>query len=154
MSVQEADTHIARLEHEENIPLCHAIVGRIPATELDEDTRQVYDEFMRWSQDRTRRFRNEQVADRYRERENRVANALLRMHEHGLIPEQTLLLYGISGELPERRVYLQMSDEEKQLLWRERMVNRYGVNWRRRFTYLPEFLREKEFIHDWKKEGF
>ena len=155
---EEADEYISHIEHEENIPLCHAVIGRIRPDQLDDDTRRTYDEFTRWSLDRTRRFRNEQINARQRRRENRTAIRMTQLHEQGAISDEMMLLYGMSGDLPERTQYLNLSDEEKQALWEQKMERRLGMNWRRRFDELPNFLSKKRFFgrcfHNWLKEGF
>ena len=153
----EADEYIAKIEHEENVPLCHAVIGRIEPEELDDDTRRTFDEFTRWSLDRTRRFRNEQIEDRYRRKENRTAIRMTQLHEQGRISDDMMMLYGISGDLPERHVYIELSEEEKEALFGERMERRFGLDWRRRFSNLPTFLRRRMFVqekHNWLKEGF
>ncbi len=157
---EEADEYISKIEHEENVPLCHAVIGRIDPGELDEEARSTYDEFTRWSLDRTRRFRNEQIDDRRRQKENRTAIRMTQLHELGKISDEVMLLYGISGELPERQVLYNLSEEEKEAIWGERLERRFGPNWRRRFEggrfALPTFLqrRVERFVHDWLKEGF
>ena len=152
----EADEYIAKIEHEENVPLCHAVIGRIEPEELNENARRTFDEFMRWSTDRTRRFRNEQVDDRYRRKANRTAIRMTQLHQRGLISDEMMLLYGISGELPERRVYIELSEGEKEAFFDERMERRFGPDWRRRFSNLPTFLQRRMFTqkHNWLKEGF
>lgn len=153
MPAEEADQYIAQIEHEENIPLCLAVLGRIPASHLDEGAQVTYREFVRWSEDRTRRFRNERIANRQREREDRIASRLLQLHQSGSISEDVLVLYGISGELPERNTYHLMTVEERKVLWTRRMEERYGPTWRR---HAPGFSKLWETLatHNWIKEGF
>jgi hypothetical protein len=156
---EEADEYISNIEHEENVPLCHAVIGRIEPEDLDDEARTTYDEFTRWSLDRTRRFRNEQIDTRQRQKENRTAIRMTQLHEQGLISNEVMLLYGISGVLPERSAYLNLSEEEKEAIWTEKMERRFGPNWRQRFEggqLLPSFLRKRveRFVHDWLKEGF
>jgi len=156
----EADEYISKIQHEENVPLCHAVIGRIEPDELNDEARITYDEFTRWSLDRTRRFRNEQIDARRRRKENRTAIKMTQLHEDGKISNEMMLMYGMSGALPERSVYTELSEEEKEAIWTERMERRFGPNWRRRFEggrfALPEFLqrRVERFVHDWLKEGF
>jgi hypothetical protein len=156
ISKEEADEYLDQIEHEETIPICEAVLGRISPNDLEPRARRVYDEFHRWSVDRTRRFRNEQWNDRRRKRENRTAIRMTQLHEKGLISNDTMLLYGISGDLPEYGMYMAMSDEEKEALWTERMERRFGPNWRQRFNNLPPLLRQKlkNSTHNWLKEGF
>lgn len=154
MPAEEADRHIAQIEHEENIPLCHAVLGRIPPEELESDTRQTYYEFMRWSEDRTRRFRAERMVRRQTEQIDPVAARLLSLRRQGLIPEETLMLYGISGDLPDRDAYAAMATEERRALWQNRMQQAFGRNWQREFTNLPAIFTKEREIHNWIKEGF
>jgi len=156
ISAEEADEHISQIEHEENVPICHAVIGRIEPAELNDDARQTFDEFQRWSLDRTRRFRNEQIAARQQGRETRTAIRMTQLHEKGIISDETMMLYGISGLLPERTAYMTLTLEEKEALWVERMENRFGPYWRRRFRLLPSLLRGgfRRMTHDWLKEGF
>jgi hypothetical protein len=155
--VAEQDEYINQIEHEENIPLCLAVVGRLSPDELTPSARQTYEEFTRWSIDRTRRIRNEQMSDRYRRKENRTAIKMAQLREQGVISEETLMLYGMSGDLPDRRVYRAMSDEEKRAIWEERMERSFGPNWRDHVAHVPPLLQKRsvEFeIHNWSKEGF
>ena len=155
----EADEYINQIEHEENIPLCHAVIGRIEPEELDDDARQTYNEFTRWSSDRTRSFRNEQTNARYRRKENRTGIRMAQLHQQGRISDEMMLLYGLSGDLPDRPSYISLNEEEKEALFSERMERRFGPNWRDRFDDLPRFLRRRTWIedpqsHNWLKEGF
>lgn len=159
MPAEEADSHIERIEHEENVAICHAVLGRIDPRDLPEDSQRVYREFHLWSQNRTRRIHNEQQIARYRERETRMAQRMRELHERGVVSDETLLLYGISGDMPERHVYIRMSEEEKRMLWIERMERRLGPNWTHRVNRLPTFVRQllKEYSvsrEDWMREGF
>lgn len=152
---REIDEHISNLENEENVAVCHAVVGRIDPESLEGDARQTYEEFHRWSLDRTRRFRNEQITARQQSRETREARRLTELHDQGLVSDQFLLMYGIQGELPERSIYFSLNDDEKLAIWTDRMERRFGANWRRRFRQLPAFLKEIDTSeHNWKIEGF
>jgi hypothetical protein len=154
MPAEEADQYIAQLEHEENIPLCHAVLGRIMPEQLDDDTRQTYYEFVRWSEDRTRRFRNERMRNRRSDQEDPIAARLLALRQRGVVPDEVLLLYGISGDLPDQQTYQSMSAEDRRSFWQDRMEQRFGRDWRRRFDNLPTILIKERRVHDWKKEGF
>jgi len=81
---------------------------------------------------------------------------MLELHEQGVISDQVMMLYGISGDLPERNFYDGLTPDEKRELWAERMERRLGENWRRRFENLPHLLqvRIEQITHDWLKEGF
>ena len=83
---------------------------------------------------------------------NPIANRLLDLRRKGMIPDEILFLYGISGDFPERHVYVSMTIAERQSMWQKRMEQRFGLAWRRRFDNLPFFA--KDCVHNWLKEGF
>lgn len=151
---EEQDEYISKIQHEENVPLCLAVLGRVPREDLTPSARQTFDEFSRWSSDRTRRMKNEQMTDRYRRRENRTAIKMSQLHERGIISDQVLMLYGISGDLPERHVYSQLTIEEKRELWEDRMERRFGPTWRTNIRSVPRMFQETHGGHDWIREGF
>lgn len=76
----------------------------------------------------------------------------------GAITEETLILYGISGDLPDPDRYHMMSPDRQRSIWTGRMEKKLGPNWRTYFTSLPFFLREVKISslgrHNWLKEGF
>jgi hypothetical protein len=162
MPADEANEYMSKIQHEENIPICQAVLGRIDKDSLEENARQTFEEFQRWSANRTQRVRNEQWTARRRREETRMAINMTRLHERGVISDQTLLMYGISGELPERRTYMGMSSEEKERLWAERLEARLGPNWSERFSdrnlRLPIVENRRWFetqtIVNWRQEGF
>lgn len=82
---------------------------------------------------------------------------VIRMYERGQISDEALLLYGLSGELPERNAIKEMTPRQRVALWSERLDDRLGNNWRerlhRRGFSLPTFLKMVE-AHNWLKEGF
>ena len=89
------------------------------------------------------------------------AKGARQLHERGLISDETMLLYGMSGDLPDRSSYFALSEEERQFIWVERMERRFGPNWRERFERgrfrLPPLLQrriEQMGLHNWLKEGF
>jgi hypothetical protein len=160
MSWEEADTYIQKIENEENIPICNAVIGRIDKEDLSDNAREVYEEFQLWSNRRTQRIREEQWTARKRQQETAMGIRMSQLHEQGIITDEVMALYGISGDLPERRMYVGLSIEEKQSLWEERMENRLGPNWRDRFSNgvnnLCFFTNKKiEYIKtNWTKFGF
>jgi hypothetical protein len=160
MPAAEATGYIAQIEHEENVPVGEAVVGRRDRESLDGDARRTYDEFQRWSADRTRRTVAENISARRRGKETRTALTLNRLHQKGLVTDATLLMYGISGELPARDRYMMMTPEEKNRLWAERMEARFGPNWEARFTNLNMPLpividrRYERTEVNWMREGF
>lgn len=153
---EEADRHIARIEHEENVPVCLAVLGRLDPEELTEDARQVYHEFQRWSQDRTQRTYNEQITARQNNQETRLGQRMNELHQQGIISDEVLLLYGISGRLPERHVYQGMSRAERRRMWVERLERRFGRDWETHLRLrLPEMFRNPEDRQvNWIREGF
>lgn len=157
MSPEEADGYISKIEHVENVAVCHAVLGRIDRTELNEDARQTFDEFQRWSRSRTRRTREEQWTSRERRRETKLALKMNALFERGVITESVLMMYGISGDLPDRERYMLLSPEEKEAMWAERMEMRLGPNWRSRITHsaVPADFHRREITKtNWLKEGF
>lgn len=70
---------------------------------------------------------------------------------------EMLLLYGISGVLPDLGKYMEMTPRQRATMWSERLEDRLGQNWRERFRRrgftLPAFLQLTEH-HNWLKEGF
>lgn len=157
MPRREADDYLSRIESPENAQVGQAVIGRMDPRDLPESARAVYNEFHLWSLDRTRRFMGEQVEARRKERETKVARQLLKMRERGQISEDVLKLYGISGHLPERVTYQQMTAEEQNLLWNRRMEDRWGSDWRSIFINPPIFVKEikpPDDDHDWINEGF
>lgn len=158
---EEADKYIAKIHNEDNIPICHAIIGRISPDALEGDSRQTYDEFKRWSDDRTRRVRQQQYVARRNNKETDLSLKMNQLHAKGIISDEVMMLYGISGPLPERNTYVAMSPEEKLALWEEKLANRFGPNWRSRFgdnvTNLPIFTTRKITCVqpiNWQREGF
>lgn len=153
MSQEKADSHIERIEHPENIPICHAVMGRISRAELQDDAKLIFDEFQRWSASRTQRIRNEQITARQNNEETNTAKKMLELHRKGVINDQTLLMYGISGPLPERQAYNGESRQNRTRIWTDRLERRFGRDWRNRFRSLPEMFRSNSYV-DWKREGF
>ena len=83
---------------------------------------------------------------------------LLEWHDQGLVSDEIVLLYGISGTFPEQHEYAAMTPRQREALWSERLESRLGRNWRERFYRrgftLPAFLRRVEHTHNWLTEGF
>lgn len=161
MDNEEADKFIAKIEHEENVPICYAVLGRISPDELESDARQTFNEFKDWAERRTQRTREEQWTARRRQQETDLSRRMNQLHQQGIINDQTMLMYGISGDLPERSMYFSLSPEQKQAIWEEKMSNRFGPNWRnvvsRNVTRLLVFHKEKPLQSskvNWAKEGF
>jgi hypothetical protein len=160
MPADEADEYISKIHHEENVPICHAVIGRITREDLTDDGKQVLDEFSRWSEDRTRRMRNEEWNARRQSKETRTSLAIQKMYSRGLISDQMMMLYGISGALPDRGTYNSMTQEEKERLWSDRMEARFGPNWLEQFRDrnvalpIPRRASVEQPIVNWRVEGF
>lgn len=157
MPVEEAKTYIAKIENEENTPICEAIVGIIPEKELSEDSLIVFKEFMRWSENRSARTQTEQWTARNRKKQTDLSIKMNDLHSRGIISDEVMILYGISGPLPEQRMYSDLAADKKQAIWEEKMSNTFGPNWKSRFTI--NVRASKEFTFDvekvqWTKEGF
>lgn len=73
---------------------------------------------------------------------------LIKSKNDGLIPEYVLILYGISGDLPEITEYSKLTEVERREFWESRMRNRYGDYWRKHFSKLPLIFGKKEI--NWK----
>jgi hypothetical protein len=157
MPIEEAKTYIAKIENEENIPICEAVVGIIPKEQLSKEAFSVFKDFMRWSLYRAARTRNEQWTARKRRQETNLSIKMNDLHSKGIVSDETMVLYGISGPLPEKDTYSELSVGQKQSFWEERLSSKFGPNWRSRF---PINVRScKEFgvdgiKHNWTKEGF
>jgi len=84
---------------------------------------------------------------------------MLDLFQKGRISEQTLLLFGISGELPEIESYSTLNHEEKAKIWSDKLEESLGLNWKTNFnehtTCLPIFSKPRDLIKiKWTKEGF
>lgn len=82
---------------------------------------------------------------------------MLRMHEQGQISDQILLLYGMSGDLPDQENYRTLQEHERHNFWSARMEKNLGPNWRERFDSLPSLLKRmvsNRLIPQWIKDGF
>jgi hypothetical protein len=161
MPVDEANEYISKIEHEENVPICLAVIGQFDKDLLEQDARQTFDQFQTWSENRIVRVRNEQLSSRRRRKETRLALNLNRLKEEGLVSDETLLMYGISGDLPEQNTYQVMNEEEKNAFWSERMETRFGPNWQDLFndgTLRLPWFRLKESVEfnrpNWLTNGF
>lgn len=159
MSPEEADRHIDKIENQENVPICMAIIGRIRPEELSDDARLTFEEIKNWSNDRTQRTRMEQITARQKQKETKMARKMIEMHNKGQISDQTLVLFGISGPLPERSNYERLSIEQRNEIWEEKMRAFYGRSWRRNvgssmrnFSFIDKAIDSN--IKNWQSEGF
>lgn len=161
----ELQIHLGNLEDPQNKKICLALLGRIPQETLDLASQEQVNEIKSWHLTGIVRRRNEQITARYQDRETRMAQKMMSMRDRGIISEEMLILYGISGEVPERhptrdREYTQ---EEKVIELQNRMERRFGIRWRERFSQLPPWLaiEDPSWFRsyglgqvDWIKEGF
>jgi hypothetical protein len=157
MPVEEAKTYISKIENEENIPICEAVVGILPEEQLSQESLRVYREFMRWSENRAARTQTEQWTARKRKKQTDLSIKMNDLHSRGIISDEVMILYGISGPLPERRMYADLAADKKQAIWEEKMSNTFGPHWRSRFTVNVTTCKEfdiEETNHNWIKEGF
>jgi len=155
LSEEEKDALLNNVEDQRYIPICSVILGRQERSSLSEIELQVLAEIESWSNYRTMRINAEQRAARYRGEPTQMAKNLIRMRDRGQISEKTLIMYGISGDLPDRAIYHALSQEEKRNLWENRLASRFGTSWRSCFTTVPSiFNYEEQVSEQWLTEGF
>jgi hypothetical protein len=165
MSDEELHRYMDRLENPANKNLCLALLGRINPDTLDENAQQELEEIKGWHLSGVLRRRNEQINARHNNRETQMSQKMISMRERGLISEETLILYGISGPIPERHPTRdrEYTHEEKLAELHGRMERRFGIRWRERFSRLPAWLAIEDpswFSQhnlgkvNWMKEGF
>ena len=158
MSASEADEHISKLQDSEIKPLCWALLGRIDRDQLNDELGLVFDKFQQWSEEKTTRIRNEEWSARRRQKETKLSLRFVGLHQQGQISDRTLLLYGISGDMPEWHYYHSLSVEEKESFWAERVESRFGPNWReiapayRQIQLLS--VKRRQLKTSWTKFGF
>lgn len=85
---------------------------------------------------------------------NNTGEKLVLLLKEGKIPEEIVLLYGMSGEIINKDDYYNMTIKERESYWEEKFKNNLGDNWRKIFRNLPYFLSKKEKITDWAITGF
>jgi hypothetical protein len=149
---EEVDEHILKIENAENIPICHAVVGRIDPSQLDENSRIIYEEFQNWSLNRTRRFRNDQISARQKSKNTREVIFLTQLHQQGRVSDEFMILYGIQGEFPEQHIYNSMTISQKADMLANGMEDRLGPNWKNRFG--AKFKTIEHVTHNWMDYGF
>jgi len=160
MPIEEAEGYISKIEHKPNIEICNAIIGKIRKEDLEDESRLIFEEYNRWSKSKTRRIKQEQWSNRRRQKETYLSLKMNELHKKGIISDEIMILYGISGELPEINMYEEMSFEEKQSIWEEKMEDRFGPEWRQRFNnnfinYKLLLKRKKEYTkNEWFFSSF
>jgi hypothetical protein len=87
-----------------------------------------------------------------------ISETMFEMHQNGEISDEALLLYGMSGEVPDPKWLCNLEDHEREKFWNKKMSKRLGENWRERFRSLPDFLRRvvvsSRLIPKWSRDGF
>lgn len=80
---------------------------------------------------------------------------LIRLREQGKISDDLLVLYGISGDMPEITTYQEMSIQERHRFWLQRLENNLGPNWIRVFPTIYQRFKRLFFDRvDWQNDGF
>lgn len=142
-----------------------AALGRLDRQDLTEEELITVNEIIHWQIETTRRTRDDEIKARRANKETRLAVKMKDLHTRGKISDEVLMLYGISGPLPERRPPQELTEEEKQML-RNRITDRLGIHWTERVEHVPAWLMNPEArtIHsdhsqpvknnDWITEGF
>lgn len=160
ISNSEAEEHMSLLEHEENRGVCEALLGQRLVTSLNPDQQRTYQEVIRWSNDRTQRTRNEQVVLRRRGKNNRLRDKMINLYERGIVSNEIMMLYAISGPLPDVLEYRKMRAEQKEEFWSNRIEQNLGdvpqtrLNWREFQNKLREWFQFEDRKVNWMKEGF
>ena len=91
--------------------------------------------------------------------EVRVASHMKRLHASGKINDASLMMFAISGPLPDPDAYRRMNNEQKRAIWNPRLNERLGANWRETLNHpeakIPVFDNRFDFVKvNWIKEGF
>lgn len=157
---QESSDLIESIESPENIPLAKAIIGDIEPAKLDEDSRTNLEKFKSWHEDKSKRTFKEQVSARRKLKRTQLSEKLIELHSQGKIQQESLYMYGISGQLPDQGHYANMDEAERCEMWRRRMEYNIGRDWPIRFREanipIPDFASNKVIVNsiEWEKYGF
>lgn len=92
-------------------------------------------------------------------KEARLANHMKMLHQSGKIGDVGLMMFGISGTLPDPDAYKRMNNAEKQAIWKPRLTSRLGTEWRENLNQpnakIPVFDNRYDYTKvNWLKEGF
>jgi len=154
----EKEGMIKKLHDRRLVNIVSALAGLKTLEELSTSERNQLIEMETWRNSKRDRLRNEEIHARRNSSEpSPFARKLLDLRSRGQVTEETLILYGVSGDLPVRRTYNQMTKQEQRRIWEERMIDRYGVTWREYFRTIPSIFEDdvrEEIIDEWMKEGF
>lgn len=80
-------------------------------------------------------------------------NHMVQLYRQGKISRDLLLLWSISGDLPNWETYRGLSTEEKQAIWEAKMEKRLGPEWRSILELPKVFITKYDFSY-WLEEGF
>lgn len=155
MSPQEVDNLIANIDDLENRHVIKVYTGRLAIEALSDTALATFKELEAWALDTTIRTRNEEIKARHNDKITRLSQKMIEKHRRGEISSQTLIMYGISGELPPRP-----TTEEERLKLRTKMIERIEVRlgqyfWAN-FADMPSLFENNPENNeiDWLTEGF
>lgn len=124
MDVEDANLYIGKIEDDRYAMVAKVIVGQIDISELDEQAGYIYSEIKFWYTRKQEQIQAEQRTARRRGQKTPLAKKMLAAYEQGRIPIEMLMLYGISGDLPQLETYSDMNQEEREVYWRSRISGR------------------------------
>lgn len=159
METEEKQKLIKKIQDQNLIHIVEALAGLKNMNDLKVEERNTLVEIETWRDSKRTRIRNEQINARRTSNEpDAFARRLIAMRNRGQISEHHLFLYGISGDLPVRNTYAQMTLEERRQIWNARMTERYGTTWNNYFESIPSIFKENykdsALDYEWIKEGF
>lgn len=151
-----ADALVARLDDPRHAAVARTLAGGMDEALLSEAEAELFRQVRVRSAERIQRVRDEQEAARRRREETRLAQTLKRLHASGAISDEMLLLYGVSGDLPDLQTYQSLTPGERRRLWSDRIASKLGPDWPSRLggsrAALPVF--ETPRPNHWQREGF
>jgi hypothetical protein len=138
---------INNCDSEDTKIICKVLVGQIPLLNVSEHMQKEINDIYEKHSLQIFNTRNVEIKNRRNNTESSFAKTMLKRYQKGLISHSMLMLYGISGTLPDRHPLLNRSytPEEKMNILETRLQNRFGVNWR-------EVLKNNN--DSWLKDGF
>lgn len=149
---EEIGELVSKIEDPQTKTACRAISGQVNVEELTEDQVRLVLDIQEKRLSKIRRVRDEQIALRRKGLTSSLGQRMIDKYERGEISYETLLVYGVSGTLPDRKVLADMTDRERQDWWDTRMTMRFGVTWREITPIKNPFKPSPKA--NWKKEGF
>jgi len=156
LSVQEQNSNLLKLENPYNVELCEAILGRIRPEDLIDELKKEYYELKHWAQFKKTKIKQEQIENRKKNKQNKFAERLLKLYRQGRVSEEVLLLYGISGNLPEKSVYQEMTAEERRDFWNQRSRENFESDVDSSFFSMSRIIEKRKQSEkiDWIRQGF